>query len=303
MQAELGIGMRRITVSTVGIVPNIAKLAIDLPQVRLAVSLHCATDVERSALLPANARYGGLDSLMQCLRDDYVKVTGRRVTLEWALISGQNDTVETARALGQLLVRHQLRRDLLHVNVIPLNPTAEFGGKASQRHAVDRFCETLEREFGVSSTPRVRRGIDIDAGCGQLSNKITTMQNNNNNNDSDTNQVVSSFSSATTTTTTTTAPTSNRKVTDFVPLGDQSAMEVNENGTDAATRPLEHRYSLEGAVDTDWEDFEDPEFSLLTEQVEAERLLALVQGTTINLSTIRIVGDDCNTEGAKQDSK
>jgi hypothetical protein len=211
-----------------------------------------------------------------------------------------------------------LRRDLLHVNVIPLNPTAEFGGKASQRHAVDRFCETLEREFGVSSTPRVRRGIDIDAGCGQLSNKITTMQNNNNN-DSDTNQVVSSFSSATTTTTTTTAPTSNRKVTDFVPLGDQSAMEVNENGTDAAatdsvttvttddtpgsTRPLEHRYSLEGAVDTDWEDFEDPEFSLLTEQVEAERLLALVQGTTINLSTIRIVGDDCNTEGAKQISK
>jgi 23S rRNA (adenine2503-C2)-methyltransferase len=84
---DLGIGARKITVSTVGVVPNIRKLFSDpdMPQVRLAVSLHCASDAERTKLLPANARYGGLDELMLTLKE-YIETTNRRITLEWALI-------------------------------------------------------------------------------------------------------------------------------------------------------------------------------------------------------------------------
>jgi 23S rRNA (adenine2503-C2)-methyltransferase len=117
---ELGIGARRITVSTVGIVPRIRQMWQDpeMPAgVRLAVSLHCASDEERDALLPANRRYGGLDALLASLQE-YQEGTNRRITLEWALIAGQNDSVETARKLGNLLTkRGQLRRDLLHINV------------------------------------------------------------------------------------------------------------------------------------------------------------------------------------------
>jgi 23S rRNA (adenine2503-C2)-methyltransferase len=192
IQSELGIGHRRITVSTVGIVPNIYKLAQDLPQVRLAVSLHCATDAERSKLLPANARYGGLDRLMQCLQD-YVfnnNMDGisngnpgsggagsskkRRLTLEWALIEGENDTPETAHALGQLIRRWlKPRTDMVHVNVIPLNPTGGYGGaRPSSRSRVEVFCQILQDQYGVACTPRVRRGIDINAGCGQLTAQV-----------------------------------------------------------------------------------------------------------------------------------
>jgi 23S rRNA (adenine2503-C2)-methyltransferase len=176
IQSELGIGYRRITVSTVGIVPYIAKLARDLPQVKLAVSLHCATDQERTALLPANRRYGGLDVLMAALQN-YVNMVGKRVTMEWALIEGENDTPETAHSLGKLIhkwipakgkVNH-----MVHVNVIPLNPTGGFGqGRPSSRLRVGAFCDILQNKYGVSCTPRVRRGIDIDAGCGQLTTKI-----------------------------------------------------------------------------------------------------------------------------------
>lgn len=171
IQSDLGIGARKITVSTVGIVPNIRKLMVDLPQVRLAVSLHCASDEERSALLPANERYGGLDELMTCLQE-YITTTGRRITLEWALIEGQNDTPETARQLGKLIAKYGLRRDMVHINVIPLNPTGGFEGSPSQRGRVNAFCQILEQDFGVACTPRVRRGIDIDAGCGQLKAKV-----------------------------------------------------------------------------------------------------------------------------------
>jgi 23S rRNA (adenine2503-C2)-methyltransferase len=166
IQSELGIGHRKITVSTVGIVPNIEKLAQDLPQVRLAVSLHCASDEERNSLIPANLRYGGLDRLMETLRE-YSKTTGKRITLEWALIEHENDTPETAHKLGKL-VKKWLRPDMVHINVIPLNPTGGFGGNPSGRSRVDAFCAILEKNYRVACTPRVRRGIDIDAGCGQL---------------------------------------------------------------------------------------------------------------------------------------
>ena len=164
---ELGIGARKITVSTVGVVPNIRKLAEEDLQVRLAVSLHCSSDDERSELMPANKRYGGLDELMTSVRE-YIDKTNRRVTFEWALIEGQNDTPSVARRLGQLLKRHGIRRDMAHINIIPLNPTGGFGGAPSGRRAMEGFVNVLEKEFGISATPRMRRGIDIEAGCGQL---------------------------------------------------------------------------------------------------------------------------------------
>lgn len=111
MNSELGIGARKITVSTVGIVPNIKKLMHEDLQVRLALSLHCATDKERTALLPANRRYGGLDELMSTIRE-YISVKKQRVTFEWALIEGENDTPEVARTLGRLLQRHNIRSDM-----------------------------------------------------------------------------------------------------------------------------------------------------------------------------------------------
>lgn len=167
MNDELGIGARRITVSTVGVVPSIRKLAEETLQIRLAISLHCASEEERSALLPANQRYGGIEELLSSIRE-YIEKTRRRVTFEWALIEGQNDDPSTARQLGRLLKRHGIRRDMTHINVIPLNPTGGFVGGPSGRKSVSDFCSTLDSEFGISATPRMRRGIDIDAGCGQL---------------------------------------------------------------------------------------------------------------------------------------
>jgi len=171
MNGELGIGARKITVSTVGVVPNIRKL-IDHPiQVRLAVSLHCAEDKERSELMPANKMYGGLSELMSAVRE-YTEKTKRRMTFEWALIEGKNDTPEVARQLGNLIKKHGIPNYLVHVNVIPLNPTGGFAGGPSRKGRVGAFAKTLNDEFGVSCTPRMRRGIDIDAGCGQLKSSV-----------------------------------------------------------------------------------------------------------------------------------
>ena len=167
MNEELGIGARKITVSTVGVVPNIRKLMDEDIQVRLALSLHCATEEERTALLPANKRYGGLHELMTTIKE-YIRVKKQRVTFEWALIEGENDSPEVARTLGRLLKTYDIRPDMSHINLIPLNPTGGYGGGPSGRRNVAKFVEVLEREFGISATPRMRRGIDIDAGCGQL---------------------------------------------------------------------------------------------------------------------------------------
>lgn len=160
----LNIGQRRITVSTVGLVPSIRRFAEEGLQVRLAISLHAATDEERSALLPINRRYP-LDELFDAVRD-YVKRTNRRVTFEWTLIEGENDTPEQAHRLGRLLDGL-----LCHVNVIPLNPTEGFDGKPSDPSRVARFVEILEF-YRIPATVRVRRGIDVNAGCGQLKAEV-----------------------------------------------------------------------------------------------------------------------------------
>lgn len=169
---ELEIGARKITVSTVGLAPGIDKLARHPKQVSLAVSLHETTERARNALVPATARYGGLRKLMRSLRG-YVESTNRRVSFEWALIRGHNDSTLKARELGNLLLEHRLPRSLVHVNVIPLNPTADFGGGASDDDSAKQFCDTLTREFRITATPRVRRGLDIGAGCGQLKAELT----------------------------------------------------------------------------------------------------------------------------------
>lgn len=161
---DLGIGARHITVSTVGLVPQIRRFADEGLQVRLAISLHAATDEERGALLPVNRRWD-LAELMQACRE-YVGKTGRRITFEWALIRGETDTEEQAHALGKLLSGM-----LCHVNAIPLNPTKGYGGAPSSMEASDEFRRILE-SYGVSMSVRVRRGIDINAGCGQLKSSV-----------------------------------------------------------------------------------------------------------------------------------
>lgn len=166
LMSDLGIGARHITVSTVGLVPQIRRFADEGLQVKLAISLHAATDKEREALLPVNRRWP-LAELMDACRY-YIERTGRRISFEWTLIHGQTDTVQQAHALGQLL-----RGMLCHVNAIPLNPTSGYTGDPSNQAAADEFIQIL-KGYGVSATIRVRRGIDIDAGCGQLKARIKT---------------------------------------------------------------------------------------------------------------------------------
>jgi 23S rRNA (adenine2503-C2)-methyltransferase len=157
---NLNIGARHITVSTVGLVPQIHRFADEGLQVTLAVSLHKATDEERSALMPVNKRWN-LDELIAACHY-YVEKTGRRITFEWAAIAGENDTPEEAHKLGQLL-----QGLLCHVNIIPLNPTGGYAGKPTDAVTIHQFIAILG-QYDVSATIRVRRGIDIDAGCGQL---------------------------------------------------------------------------------------------------------------------------------------
>ena len=164
INAELGIGARHITISTVGLTPRIRKLADENLQIGLAVSLHQTNDTARSALMPVNERYPIADLLDACRY--YVERTNRRITFEWALIRDQTDSPATAAALGRLL-----QGLMCHVNVIPLNPTSGFGGKPTSKAGVDEFCRVLGT-FGVPATPRIRRGIDIDAGCGQLKQEL-----------------------------------------------------------------------------------------------------------------------------------
>jgi 23S rRNA (adenine2503-C2)-methyltransferase len=153
-------GARRITISTVGLPPMIERFAAEKRQVNLAVSLHAATDALRTELLPINRKYP-LATLFAAVRR-YYDETHRRVTFEWALIEGKNDTPEQARALAAWV-----KGLPCHVNVIPLNPTRDYAGRATTRERASAFKAALEN-YGVPCTIRVRRGIDINAGCGQL---------------------------------------------------------------------------------------------------------------------------------------
>ena len=160
-ETGLALGAERITLSTVGVVPGILRLAKEKRPLHLAVSLHAATQAERAALVPA-AKKWPLDELMAACRT-YSETTGRRIFYEWTLIEGKNDSVEHARAVGRLL--HGLPAQ---VNLIPLNPTAGYAGVPTRTEAAKHFQRILAEEFQLPSTVRQRRGIDIAAGCGQL---------------------------------------------------------------------------------------------------------------------------------------
>jgi 23S rRNA (adenine2503-C2)-methyltransferase len=153
-------GERRFTVSTVGLIPMIQKFADEKRQVNLAVSLHAINDDLRSSLLPINRKYPIEDLLAACRQ--YVQKTGRRITFEWALIKDVNDSPQDAHQLGGLL-----QGMLCHINVIPLNPTFQYAGQATSQQRARAFCEELEKS-GIPCTIRLRRGIEIQAGCGQL---------------------------------------------------------------------------------------------------------------------------------------
>jgi 23S rRNA (adenine2503-C2)-methyltransferase len=158
--AGFDFGARRFTISTVGLVPAIRRFTAEKRQVNLAVSLHAADDELRASMLPIAKKYP-LDELLPACRD-YTLATGRRVSFEWALIRDVNDTPGQASLLAK-----RLRGMLCHVNVIPLNPTRGYAGRAATRQRAERFRDLLQ-QAGIACTIRLRRGIEISAGCGQL---------------------------------------------------------------------------------------------------------------------------------------
>jgi len=159
-QTGLALAASRITLSTVGVVPGIRRLTAERRTINLAVSLHAATQAGRAALVPA-ARAWTLDELMAACWD-YVRTLDQRIFFEWTLIAGENDTPEHAHEVGRLL-----RGMKCQINLIPLNPTAGYGGAPTADPAARTF-QAILATYDLPSTIRQRRGIDIAAGCGQL---------------------------------------------------------------------------------------------------------------------------------------
>ena len=160
LHGELGISARHLTISTVGLLPGIRRLAHEPLPVNLAVSLHAANDELRDSLVPINRRWP-LAALMAACRE-YRESKGRRLSFEWALIDGVNDRAGDGRQLAALA------RPLgAHVNLIPLNPTPGYLTRGTPLARVQAFRAELI-ELGVNATVRRNRGTDIDAACGQL---------------------------------------------------------------------------------------------------------------------------------------
>jgi 23S rRNA (adenine2503-C2)-methyltransferase len=157
---RLGIGARHITVSTSGVVPGMDRMINELPQVNLAISLHAATDALRDELVPINRKWPVAAVIAAGRR--FAARTGRRVSLEYVMIDGLNDTDDQASRLAELA--HGWRS---HVNLIPLNPTPGSRWSGTPRAGIDRFVEIL-RHGGVPVTVRDTRGREIEAACGQL---------------------------------------------------------------------------------------------------------------------------------------
>ena len=155
-----GLGARHITLSTVGLVPQIERMADEKLQIGLAVSLHAPNDLLRTQLVPVNKGYP-VTTLLEAVRR-YVAKTRRRVTFEYALMAGINDAPELAQEMAAKL--HDL---LCHVNLIPLNPVADSPFQPSSDAAAAHFAQILQKA-GIPTTIRLRRGIEINAGCGQL---------------------------------------------------------------------------------------------------------------------------------------
>jgi 23S rRNA (adenine2503-C2)-methyltransferase len=160
LHGDMGLSARHLTLSTVGIVPGIRRLTAETLPVNLAVSLHAANDTLRDELVPINRRYP-LEMLAAACAD-YAAASGRRLSIEWAMIDGVNDRDSDAAELAAFA------RPLgAHVNLIPLNPTPGYAVVGSSRQRVRQFRDLL-LALGVNATIRITRGAEIDAACGQL---------------------------------------------------------------------------------------------------------------------------------------
>lgn len=159
----LNIGARHISLSTCGLVPNIYKLADENIQCTLSISLHATTDKKRKDIMPIANRYSIKEILDACKY--YIKVTGRRISFEYALIYGKNDSYEDAMGLVKLL-----RGMIAHVNLIPVNEIKEKEYKKATEKSIENFMNTLN-SCGIVTTVRRELGSDIDAACGQLRKK------------------------------------------------------------------------------------------------------------------------------------
>ena len=153
------IGMRRITISTSGVVPKIKQLAQDNPQVGLAVSLHSANNISRNELIPMNRSFPLEELMAACVA--YTEATKRRITYEVALIAGQATEEKASELVG--LIKGQSA----HVNLIPVNPVVETGMARPKKTEIEHFAKILEKA-GISVSVREEKGTDIDAACGQL---------------------------------------------------------------------------------------------------------------------------------------
>lgn len=162
-KTNLNIGMRHITLSTCGLVDKINLLAKEKLQITLSVSLHSPNDDIRQELMPIARKYTVAEVIDSCKR--YSLATGRRVTYEYAMIDGINDSDSFARDLGMML-----KDTLCHVNLIPLNPINEKVYNKSDKNRISAFTKELEK-YKIRATVRRRLGSDIDASCGQLRNK------------------------------------------------------------------------------------------------------------------------------------
>ncbi len=156
----MNFGERRITISTVGLVPRIEQFTAAKRQINLAVSLHAPSNAVRDKIIPANKKYP-IDQLLDACKN-YTEKTGRRITFEYALIHGLNDNYENAVQLSK-----RLKGMLCHVNLIPLNSTKKYEGSGSNHDRVQSFKSVLDRN-GIPCSVRLKRGVDIGAGCGQL---------------------------------------------------------------------------------------------------------------------------------------
>ncbi len=161
----LNIGARHISVSTSGLVDKIRELEKEDLQITLSISLHASNDERRSELMPVNRKWN-IDSLLGAVKH-YFDATGRRVSFEYTLIAGQNDSESDARELHSLLRKYFKRADALHINLIPVNPVKESGFSVGDRKSIENFQKILT-DLGLTATVRRTLGPDINASCGQL---------------------------------------------------------------------------------------------------------------------------------------
>ena len=166
----LNIGLRHISVSTSGVVPGIYKLLEENFPITLSISLHAPNDKIRSSMMRVNKSWN-IDTLLKACKD-YINVTGRRISFEYAVVEGVNDSDANAKELAK-----RLKGMLCHVNLIPVNPVKENTYQKPDRNKIEHFCKLLN-DLGLNTTIRRTLGSDIDASCGQLRGKALEESNN-----------------------------------------------------------------------------------------------------------------------------